>query len=49
MACLSSQIDMVDKGDAQVQTLSGGMKRRLNVAMALIGNPKYVSPRPFHV
>jgi hypothetical protein len=25
------------------------MKRRLNVAMALIGNPKYVSPRPFHV
>ena len=40
---------MVDKGDAQVQTLSGGLKRRLNVAMALIGNPKYVSPRPFHV
>ena len=33
---------MVDKGDARVSTLSGGMKRRLNVAMALIGDPKYV-------
>ena len=39
---------MVEKGDAQVQTLSGGMKRRLNVAMALIGNPKCVSLRSPH-
>ena len=33
---------MLDKADAQVKTLSGGMKRRLNVAMALIGDPRIV-------
>ena len=33
---------MFDKADAQVKTLSGGMKRRLNVAMALIGDPRIV-------
>lgn len=35
-------IDMLDKADAQAKTLSGGMKRRLNVAMALIGDPRIV-------
>ena len=33
---------MMDKADAQVKTLSGGMKRRLNVAMALIGDPRVI-------
>lgn len=33
---------MLDKADAYVKTLSGGMKRRLNVAMALIGDPRIV-------
>ena len=32
----------MDKADAQVKTLSGGMKRRLNVAMALIGDPRVI-------
>ena len=31
-----------DKKDARVETLSGGMKRRLNVAMALVHDPKVV-------
>lgn len=33
---------MMEKADVQVKALSGGMKRRLNVAMALIGDPKSV-------
>lgn len=33
---------MMDKADAQVKTLSGGMKRRLNVAMAIIGDPRVI-------
>lgn len=33
---------MTNKADAQVQTLSGGMKRRLNVAMAMIGDPRVI-------
>ena len=33
---------MMEKADAQVKTLSGGMKRRLNVAMAIIGDPRVI-------
>lgn len=33
---------MMDKADTYVKNLSGGMKRRLNVAMALIGDPRVV-------
>lgn len=40
---------MMDKADAQVKTLSGGMKRRLNVAMALIGDPKCVFDSLSHI
>ena len=33
---------MLDKADTYVKNLSGGMKRRLNVAMAMIGDPRVV-------
>jgi lipooligosaccharide transport system ATP-binding protein len=33
---------LVDRGDAQVGTLSGGMKRRLTIARALVNDPELV-------
>ena len=30
----------MDKADAQVKTLSGGMKRRAGIAQAMLNNPK---------
>ncbi len=32
-------LNLIDKKDSLVKTLSGGMKRRLGIAQALIGNP----------
>merc|ERR1711871_1336475 len=35
-------MDVIKKADAPSKTLSGGMKRRLSIAMAVIGNPRVV-------
>jgi ABC-2 type transport system ATP-binding protein len=35
-------VGLADKADARVKTLSGGQKRRLDVALALIGDPDLV-------
>ncbi|OUM66056.1 hypothetical protein PIROE2DRAFT_6854, partial [Piromyces sp. E2] len=37
-----SKVDLYKKKDSQVENLSGGQKRKLCVAIALLGNPKYV-------
>ena len=34
--------DLTDRAKDRVQTFSGGMKRRLNLAIGLLGNPKFV-------
>jgi lipooligosaccharide transport system ATP-binding protein len=39
---LLAMVNLTDKGDAQVDELSGGMKRRLVLARALINSPKLV-------
>ncbi|MEL6327730.1 MAG: ABC transporter ATP-binding protein, partial [Cyanobacteria bacterium J06626_23] len=39
---LLAQVNLTDRGDAQVDELSGGMKRRLVLARALINRPKLV-------
>lgn len=39
---LLTQVGLEDVKDAYVQTFSGGMKRRLSVAISLIGNPKVI-------
>ncbi|MEO0540049.1 MAG: ABC transporter ATP-binding protein [Cyanobacteria bacterium P01_A01_bin.105] len=39
---LLAQVNLTDRGDAQVNELSGGMKRRLVLARALINRPKLV-------
>ena len=36
------ELDLVEKANAQGRTLSGGMKRRLNLAMALVHDPQIV-------
>ncbi len=36
---LLEQLDLVGKRDAQARTLSGGMQRRLNLALALVHDP----------
>jgi ABC-type multidrug transport system ATPase subunit len=36
------EVRLSDVADAQVRTFSGGMKRRLSVAVSLIGNPLVV-------
>jgi len=39
--CLSS-VNLLDRIDDKVKSLSGGMVRRLGIAQALIGNPKVI-------
>jgi ABC-2 type transport system ATP-binding protein len=39
---LLEELDLMEKKDHLAKTLSGGMKRRLNIAMALIHDPKVV-------
>ena len=35
-------VGLVDKGDVRVKTLSGGQKRRLDLGVALVGDPQLV-------
>lgn len=39
---LLKELDLVEKRNKQARTLSGGMQRRLNLAMALVHNPEIV-------
>lgn len=39
---LLEELDLVDKRDQQARTLSGGMRRRLNLALALVHEPEIV-------
>lgn len=39
---LLKEMDLLDKRDKQAHTLSGGMRRRLNLCMALVHNPDIV-------
>lgn len=41
-AQLLKKFDLTDAADRRVQTYSGGMRRRLDIAMSLIGNPSIV-------
>lgn len=36
------EVNLTEKAQSQVRTLSGGMKRRLSVAIALVSDPKIV-------
>ncbi|EDQ87980.1 uncharacterized protein MONBRDRAFT_26664 [Monosiga brevicollis MX1] len=38
-----NEIDLLDKADAPVTTLSGGQKRKLCVGLALVGNPRLLA------
>ena len=33
-------VDLADKADARIRTLSGGQRRRLDLALALVGDPE---------
>jgi len=39
---LISRFDMSEAADRRVGTYSGGMKRRIDIAMSLVGNPKII-------
>ena len=39
---LLEKFDLVDAADRSVQTFSGGMRRRLDIAMSLIGDPSVI-------
>ena len=39
---LLSEFDLIDAADRKVATFSGGMRRRLDIAMSLIGNPNII-------
>jgi ABC-2 type transport system ATP-binding protein len=39
---LLKKVDLLDAADRRVATFSGGMRRRLDIAMSLIGNPPIV-------
>lgn len=41
-ADLLQQFDLVDAADRRVATFSGGMRRRLDIAMSLIGSPSII-------
>jgi ABC-type multidrug transport system ATPase subunit len=36
------EVGLVEAADLKVSELSGGMKRRLSVAVSLVGNPRVV-------
>ncbi|MBN2148731.1 MAG: ABC transporter ATP-binding protein [Anaerolineales bacterium] len=40
--CLLEELDLTEKRDKQARTLSGGMQRRLNLALALVHDPDLV-------
>jgi ABC-2 type transport system ATP-binding protein len=42
VSSLLERFDLVDAADKPAHTYSGGMKRRLDLAMTLIGNPKLI-------
>jgi ABC-type Na+ transport system ATPase subunit NatA len=42
LSCEHNQVGLTASADRQVGTFSGGMRRRLSVAMALLGNPRVV-------
>lgn len=37
-----AQVGLQDSAGSQVRTFSGGMRRRLSVAIALLGNPRVI-------
>ncbi|MBN1149479.1 MAG: ABC transporter ATP-binding protein [Anaerolineales bacterium] len=39
---LLAELDLIEKRDKQARTLSGGMQRRLNLAMALVHDPEII-------
>ncbi len=39
---LINRFGMAEKADQRVSTYSGGMKRRIDIAMSLVGNPKVI-------
>lgn len=39
---LLKQFDLLDAGDRRASTYSGGMRRKLDIAMSLIGNPSII-------
>jgi ABC-2 type transport system ATP-binding protein len=39
---LLARFDLVDAGERSVSTYSGGMRRRLDLAMTLVGNPRVI-------
>lgn len=41
-ADLLKQFDLIDAADRRAATFSGGMRRRLDIAMSLIGNPSII-------
>src|SRR5215475_936939 len=42
IARLLEQFDLVESADKPVSTYSGGMRRRLDLAMTLVGNPRVI-------
>jgi ABC-2 type transport system ATP-binding protein len=42
MARILESVSLVDRADAQARKLSGGEKRKLGIALALVGNPQLV-------
>ena len=39
---VTDRVNLTDKADAKIKTLSGGMRQRLGIAAALMGNPEFI-------